>query len=301
MSVVNFLIRIFVFYFHKDNIMNYLKKYGLLITFLLFTSVMFAQNDIVLKIDGTEMIGKVIKMNDNNLQFVYQNETVEYTVKKSDIVKITFSSGRIEFYNQSNSSATKNVSLEGHHNKAAILPFGFIKDQSTSNHTMTKKIQQETYSVFKKKTNAIKFQDPSKTNDLLAKAGVVNNNIEGYTMGEICNILGVEYFVQGLVTVERSSVTNVNSSTSTSKKKSNAYVDKNGKIVGDIWNDGKKTSNTFAVSTSTQNYSTSIYMNIYNDKGDNIFSQDHSSFRQTEDAYKITLSYLAKRTPIYKR
>jgi len=39
-------------------------------------------------------------------------------------------------------------------------------------------------------------------------------------------------------------------------------------------------------------------MNVYNDKGDNIFNKDHESFWQTNDAYKITLKFLTKRTPL---
>ena len=102
-----------------------------------------------------------------------------------------------------------------------------------------------------------------------------------------------------MVSVEKSTVTHFN--TTTSKSKDNkAYVDSQGRIIGDIWNDDKNTSSS-SYDTLTQNYSTNITMNIYTDKGDSIFSKDHASFWQTEDAYKITLTYLAKRTPVYNR
>lgn len=257
-----------------------------------------AQDDVILKNDGDEMHGKVTKINKVDLQFIYKNESVEYTVNKSEIIKITFSSGRIEFFNKKATSSNSN--LEEHHNKVAVLPFGYIKDLETSNATMTKKIQQETYTIFKKKAEILKLQDPSKTNALLAKAGVKNNNLDGYTMGEICNLLNVEYVIQGLVSIEKSTVTNF--SNSTTKSKSNkAYVDKKGNVVGDIWNSNKKSTNSSTYSTATQNYSTNITMNVFSDKGDNIFNKEHASFWQTQDAYKITLTYLAKRTPIYKR
>ncbi|GGZ68373.1 hypothetical protein [Algibacter mikhailovii] len=269
-----------------------------LIFCLLLINIAHAQSDVILKINGDEMKGKVIKINSTDLQFIYQNETVEYTVEKSDIIKITFASGRVEFFNKDDKSA--NLKLEDHHNKVAILPFGYIKDQETSNATMTKKIQQETYTIFKKQANILKFQDPTTTNALLAKSGVNNNNLEGYTMGEICNILGVEYVIQGLVSIEKSTVTNYSNTTSKSTT-NKAYVDKKGQIVGDLWNDNKRTSNSSSYSSSTQNYATNITMNVYSDKGDNLFSKEHASFWQTQDAYKITLSFLAKRTPIYKK
>ncbi len=267
----------------------------LLILGVFFALSVSAQNDIILKTNGEEMEGKVTKINKTDLQFVYKNETVEYTVDKADIVKITFASGRIEFFNKDKGKET-NTNLGNHHNKVAILPFGYIKDQETSNPTMTQKIQQETYTIFKKYAVSLQFQDPFTTNALLAKAGVNNNNMQGYTMGEICNILSVEYVVQGLVSIEKSTVTNYGNTYSTHK--SNGSV--TDKMVGDIWN-SKSSSSHSSMNTTTQNYSTNITMNIFNDKGDNIFTKEHSSFWQTQDAYKITLIYLAKRTPIYKK
>tara|TARA_R110002012_G_scaffold49843_3_gene129037 strand:- start:2342 stop:2755 length:414 start_codon:yes stop_codon:yes gene_type:complete len=137
---------------------------------------------------------------------------------------------------------------------------------------------------------------------LLAKAGVNNNNIEGYTMGEICNILDVEYVVQGMVSIEKTNVSNYSNSSSKTKGSGNkAKVDRHGNIIGDIWNSGTRKSTTSSSSTTIQNFSTNITMNVYTDKGENVFTKDHSSFWQTTDAYKITLAFLAKRTPLYKR
>ncbi|EAQ41474.2 hypothetical protein [Polaribacter sp. MED152] len=268
----------------------------------LFTNIALAQSDIILKTTGEEMKGKVLKMGESTIQFVYENETIEYTVKKSDIVKITFSSGRVEFFNKLNTKSN-NYNLEDHHNKVAILPFGYLKDQQTSNATMQKKIQQETFSIFKRKSASLKFQDPNTTNALLAKAGINNNNIAGYTMGEIANILGVEYLVQGMVSIEKTTVTSYSNTNTTTKRNGNnsLRVDRHGHIIGDIWNSNKRKTNSSTFGTTQQNYATNITMNIYNDKGENIFTKDHQSFWQTPNAYKITLGFLAKRTPIYKR
>lgn len=255
-----------------------------------------AQNDTVLKSDGEEMIGTVTSINENDVRFIYQKESLEYSIKKSDILKITFASGRIQYFNEQKLDTPNQ--LEDHHNRVAILPFGYIKDQETSNIEMTKKIQLETYSIFKRKATILQYQDPSTTNALLAKAGVTDN-LQGYTMGEICNILGVEYLVQGLVSIERSSITNYSNEQSTTTGKNKAYIDRKGNIIGSP--NQKVKSNTTSFSTSTQNYSTNITMNVYTDKGENVFNMDHDSFWQTQDAYKITLQYLAKRSPLYKR
>ena len=289
----------------KNNLITTLMKNSLrflkfifIFLILIVSNCLQGQNDIVLKTNGDEMKGHVTKINENDIQFIYENESLEYNILKSEIIKITFSSGRIEYYKKHEEISSQN--LEDHHNNAAILPFGYIKDQETSNPTMTKKIQMETYTIFKNKALILKFQDPNTTNALLAKAGVTNNNIEGYTMGEICNILGVEYVVQGIVSIERSTVTNFSNTQTTKKDNGNkAYVDSKGHIVGDVSNKSNTSSSSY--NTTTQNYSTNITMNIYTDKGDNVFSKEHSSFWQTEDAYKITLDYLARKTPLFKK
>ncbi|MFL0353729.1 hypothetical protein [Xanthomarina sp. GH4-25] len=264
-----------------------------IVTCMLFisTNLMQAQNDIILKTDGNEMIGKVTAIEDIDIKFTYQNETIEYTILKSKISKITFSSGRVEFYNESSE-------LKDHHNKVAILPFAFIKNQGDGSKVMSKKIQQETYAVFNAKKGSLTFQDVSTTNRLLAKVGIGANDEQNYSMGEICDILGVEYVVQGLVSIDSSgqssySSTNVNVKTN-DKKPAKTFV-------GKLFDDSGTNATSGTYSSTTQNYTTTITMNIYNDKGDNIFSKDHESFWQTEDAYKITLNFLAKRTPIYMK
>lgn len=268
---------------------------------LMSPCLILAQNDVILKTNGEEMQGKVIAMNPDDLQFVYSNETVEYSVPKSEILKITFASGRVEFFNKD--MEKHKASLEDHHNKVAVLPFGYIRDQERSNPMMQQQIQDETYRIFSSKAITLQFQDPKTTNALLAKAGINNDNIDGFTMGEIADILSVEYLIQGMVSVEATTVTNISNTTTTNKstKSDNARVDKNGNIIGDIWNTNKGTTKTSSYGTQTQNYATNIAMNIYTDKGDNVFSNDHQAFWQTQDAYKITLNYLAKRTPLFKR
>lgn len=250
-----------------------------------------AQNDIILKIDGTEMIGKVIAIGETEINFIYQNETIEYKVPKIKIAKITFSSGRVEFFNASSG-------LKDHHNKVAILPFAFLKNQDDGSSAMSKKIQQETYSIFIAHKGILNFQDPMTTNSLLSKAGIGAEDEENYSMGELCDILGVEFVVQGLVSIEETSVSNYSAS--------NTNIQKNDKkpaktFVGKLFDNSGTNISTSRSSTSINNYRTTITMNVFNDKGENIFSRDHESFWQSDDAYKVTLKFLAKRTPLYAK
>ena len=116
------------------------------ILLLLFLSIGFssiAQNfDIILKTNGEEMEGTVKGIEDESLSFIYKNETIVYKVKQSDIVKITFASGRVQFFNSYNQPGhSNNESLEDHHNKVAVLPFAYIKDQQVGDQVMSNKIQ----------------------------------------------------------------------------------------------------------------------------------------------------------------
>ncbi|MPT32160.1 MAG: hypothetical protein E2600_10955 [Chryseobacterium sp.] len=107
-------------------------------------------------------------------------------------------------------------------------------------------------------------------------------------MGEVCHILNVEYVISGLVSIEKSGVyiSNYGSSQTNASQKNN----------------GVKVNSTDSSSSRTyQNYETSITMNIFSINGDNLFTQNHNSFWPYENAYKTTLDYLAKRTPLYKR
>jgi hypothetical protein len=70
---------------------------------------------------------------------------------------------------------------------------------------------------------------------------------------------------------------------------------------GKSGNDTK--SNLYGSSTAvtTETFKTSVTMNVFNDKGSSLFSQSHDAFFNTESAYRSTLQYLLKRTPLYKK
>ncbi len=279
---------------------------SILLTVLLFIGInSVAQNyDVILKTNGEEMEGSVKEIQEESLSFIYKNETIVYQVKQSDIVKITFASGRVQFFNKFDKPGNStNASLADHHNKVAVLPFAYIKDQQEGDPVMSSKIQTETFAILSKHRGGLTYININNTNALLIKAGVTNNNIQGYTMGEICTILGVEYVIQGMVSVEKTTQQNINTYSETTKNKGNnkAYIDSHGHLIGNPLDNGKSQSYGTSISTNTQNYATSMTMNVFNDKGDQIYSQDHTSFWNTQDAYKITLKYLAKRMPLYKK
>jgi hypothetical protein len=52
---------------------------------------------------------------------------------------------------------------------------------------------------------------------------------------------------------------------------------------------------------AVENMSTYIDLDMYNDRGDKIFSRSRHSILSDVDAYKYGLHYLLKRSPLYKK
>jgi hypothetical protein len=259
----------------------------------------FAQtdkHDVILKLNGDELVGKITEITDTEVKFTYAGETLAYAIKKTDILKITFASGRIEIINKQplpseatvTTTGSAKSSSENHHNKVAILPFAFVREGQSSIDELSTKAQAECFSFLSKHAGVFTIIEPRTSNAQLIKAGVTAENIKGYTMDEICNLLVVEYVIDGLVTVDRKSM----SSTGSSQYKATPS------------NNGKSSSSTqkasaYSNSTTTENYQSSLTLSIYNDKGTSVFSQERKSFFTTVDAYKSALEYLLKRSPLY--
>lgn len=254
------------------------------------------KTDIVLKTNGDELTGKVVEIGDAEIKFVYAGETLMYTFKKTDILKITYASGRIEFFNRpsENSGAaatpakTAPANIGDHRNKVAILPFRFIADKQSSSDDMGYQAQTECFDFLSKHQGELTVLDPRTTNALLIKAGATEDKIRGFTMSELCNILGAEYVIDGGITLDKTSVYNSQSQNYNVKDKSKD--DKKNATVS-----GYSSSNTI------QKYQTNISLAIFTDADRNIFDENRQSFWATTDAYKNALQYLLKRCPLYRK
>jgi len=265
---------------------------GATIALLLTFHFLFAQDkpvDKILMLNGEERQGSVSEIGDDYVKFSYSGESLTYTIKKQDINKIQFASGRIEFFNKGASAApgqeqSANASLASHHNVVAILPFSYMGQGGDRDVKMGIKVQSDCYSLLKKSASQFTLQDPITTNAMLIKHGLNESNIMGLTPGEVANILGVEYVMYGSITIDQTG-TNATSGT-----------------YGQGKSRGNKFSGFSVGQTSTSNqYSTSVDMKIYNDQGQNIFDKTHQSFWPTVDAYEATLQYLIKRCPLYSK
>lgn len=249
------------------------------------------KEDVIVKSNGDELRGKITKINDESLQFVYSGESLEYTVKKNDIVRIVHSSGRVETFASSVPQNQPRTSSSDHRNKIAILPFGFLMDQQAGSQEIGYKAQDDTYNFLVKHSAGYTVQDTRTTNSLLLKNDITRDKLRGYSMKEICDILGVEYLVDGTITQTKGAMTTMSSGySSTDVKRDNAEKVKNVNNYG--------TNNGY----TEQRYDMSVSLSIYTDADANIFSQSHKALLTTTDgSYNAPLEYLLKRSPLYRK
>ncbi|WP_316786431.1 hypothetical protein [Pedobacter frigiditerrae] len=280
------------------------KNYFLLL--LVFVSLnVFAQTgvkpkiDVVVKANGEEMKGKVTKVTDNDISFIYAGETAEYVVKKSDISKITYSSGRVETLGQAalpaqerqKETVTMAASPADHHNKIAVLPFTFLMENQPGADAVGYKAQEDTYGFLSQHSAGYTLLDPRTTNALLSKAGVTRDKMMNFTMKEICDILGVEYVIDGSVTQ------NKGYQTSTTSVGTNTKVKRDGddKLKG-------MSSSGSSYSSAAQRYDVAVSLHIYMDNNASIYNQSHKAFlSSTDGGYTSPLEYLLKRCPLYRK
>ena len=258
-----------------------------------------AKPDVVIKANGEEMKGKVIKITDTDITFVYTGETAEYVIKKADVVKIIHSSGRIEIISQDTSpvqerqkdEVSMSASPVDHHNKIAILPFTYLIDNQPGADEIGYKAQEDTYAMLSQHSAGYTILDTRTTNALLVKGGVTKDKIMGFTMKEICDILGVEYVVDGTVTQSKGYQTSSTGGSTDAKVKR----DGNEKVKG-------VSSSSSTYSNSVQRCAISVSLRIYMDTNANIYSQSHKAFWTTTDlSYSSPLEYLLKRCPLYRK
>jgi hypothetical protein len=257
------------------------------IGFVHFLTAQTSSFDKVVMLNGEEKTGKVTEVGDDQIKFVHSGESITYSLKKNDINKIQFASGRIEVFTKvatESAASDQGNSLLVHHNKVAILPFNYIGSGGSRDEKMSSKVQQDCYNLLKKSAANFNILDPLTTNALLIKHNITPSHVEGMLPVELTEILGVEYILMGTVTINQTATTTGSGSYSSAKAKNNKI---SGYTVG-------------GSSTSTQ-YKTTVDMMVYNDQGADVFNKSHVSFWPNEDSYTITLQYLIKRTPLYSK
>ena len=262
-----------------------------LLLIILIPISIFAQapvTDKVLMSNGEVKQGQVVGVDDQIITFVHQNESIQYKLKKTEISKIEFASGRIEVYGpvQPAFQGSDGTNLANHHNKVAILPFNYVRDGvQLKGDIMEKKSQREFFSLMQGHVGMLKILDPEATNALLIKHKINGDNLYEFTMPELANFLEVEYIIQGTLTINQSGTSSFGSSYGQAKGKS--------------WN--KVSGYSLSSSTTTAQFHTIVDIVLYNDSGEALKSQTKESVWPNDNAYDMTFRYLIKRMPIYSK
>ncbi|AZJ35674.1 hypothetical protein [Tenacibaculum singaporense] len=255
-----------------------------LILFLSFSATAQNNSDTVIMMDGKERKGKVTAINDNEITFIYTGETLEYKINRVKVNKIIFASGRTQLISEKstkqNTQSTSNLAIRK--GKMAVLPFKVITNMpSVDKEAVGRQIQTDCSNTIKKDAPMIEVIDPRIVNATLAKNNISVNQLETILPSELAITLGVEHVVFGSYDVE-------NTGTRTSGSTVTSYKSKKNR---------KGTAISSGSSYTSDTYDSKITMDIYNDKGSNIYSVSRKPFMAGLDKYHSTIKYLVKRAP----
>jgi hypothetical protein len=284
-------------------------KTTLAVTFFLAASVVSAQNisvqrtDKVFFLNGDIKEGKVTGLMNEKIQFVHQGETLNYELNKREIEKIVYASGRTEIITEKKSRQVSMTPVNSK-NRVAVMPMIYIgDDDDTRSEEMRFHLQGIAISYLNRSAMELKFMDIAEINALLFKNGINDLNIRQYTPKELAAILNVEYLIMGSVLQDRGSVVTVSNNHNTRRQTIEQYnrrgrherYDRHGRTV--IVTRG----NNNGSSVTRQNIETQVSLTIYNEMGEMIYTRSRHSLLSEPDAYKYTIQYLLKRTPLYER
>ncbi|MDR6460506.1 hypothetical protein J2786_003640 [Chryseobacterium vietnamense] len=254
------------------------------------------KEDMLQKTSGEILKGKILRVTDNDITFVYAGETAEYVIKKIDVSKIVHSSGRVEDFAGNSTVQVRQkepvsmvASPSEHHNRIAILPFTFLMDNQQGAEEIGIKAQQDAYAFLSQHSTGYNIIDPRTTNAALIQAGVTREKMIGFSMKNLGDILGTEYIIEGTISQAKGYMTS-----STIGRNSATIKDDGGKI--------KETGISSSTSGSAQQYDVTVTLQIYMDNNVSIYNNSHKAFWPTTDgSYIAPLEYILKRCPLYTK
>ncbi|GJM28159.1 MAG: hypothetical protein DHS20C17_07940 [Cyclobacteriaceae bacterium] len=265
----------------------------------------FAQNDVVVMANGDIKQGKVTAMEDNAVKFVHSGEELEYSLKKSEISKIQFASGRVqEFGGVAQASVSASAApvatapvatstAEERKGKLAVVPIDVISnDPGINAETMGTQIQHEAVNSFRSHSRGISVQDPRTTTSILLKNNIDQGQLAAMAPGEVATILGVEYVAYGVVNIQNEGTMTTGSAVTTYKDKEDKSYSSDERHTRN-----KGTEVSSGSSSTTVNYDCKVELSIYNDQGSNVYSDSRDAFGLSQDSYNNGLNYMIRRTP----
>ena len=177
-----------------------------------------------------------------------------------------------------NAQETVSFRASSAENKVAVLPITYISEGSPlKTLEMRYRLQSIAHDYLRNGAIELKFQDPAETNALLRRHGVTEDNIRDFTPAELARFLNVEYLLSGMVVQDYVGQQTVRHTERREYERR-----------------GRTRRQSTGVSNTRDQMSTSIDLDMYNDKGENIFSKSRRSILSDIDAYKNGIHYLLK-------
>lgn len=253
--------------------------------------------DEILLTNGVEYKGKVVEITASEIRFSHKGETLVYTLPKSQVFRIAFASGRTEIFTQVDAPALQESgSMAGSSNPklVAVLPFRYIQNNFPANwEDMAYRIQEEAIRLAVAAPLRYQIQPAATTNAILLKKGINPQQLRAYTMDELCSILGVGHIITGEIQVLYTGATQTGTQTT---------YQNNRPVVRPTQKPGQTvttTTTTYGTNRVYEQFQTTVRLRIFDTAGRTVYAKDRTSMWSSPDAYKPTLSYLLKRTPLH--
>jgi hypothetical protein len=268
-----------------------------LLSSLIFVTLSYAQetkqkNDKVYLLNGEVKEGKILAISVDAAQFSYPGESLNYTLQKDAIHKFVFASGREEIvHSKPVKPAERFYSQE---KTVAVLPLFYVGDGSDQKtEEMRYLLQKEVYDFMSSNARELRFQDPSETNAVLLKSGVKPETMRQFTHAELAQILQVAYVITGTVAQEEGIINHYTHSTTTGSNRDSK--DREARR-----NERERRQTNVHITTRVE-IKTRVDLAVFNGQGENIYNDSKRSILTDADAYRHSLHYLLRRTPLYER
>lgn len=280
-----------------------MKKLLLTYLFALVSCNLLAQStvklDKIIKKNYDILEVNITKISDSIVEFTYPLESATNSLELSKVAKIIYKSGRIqEFQLEEIKVPTKEILIENNAiiqeplkpNTIAVLPIPFVNMETlASSSEMAKFAQNDVYNNLLKNSAKIfplTVQDIRVTNSLLKNAGIDYSNIDEILIEDLHAILGVDHVVASKVSYTITSNVESTGFGNTTIKKGQS----------------KDKIDDFSVSSSTetQDFSFTVYFDIYKDKT-KIYTKSRVPLLTEKNAWMDSMQYLLVRSPIYTK
>ncbi len=224
--------------------------------------------------------------------FTKQDEAMNYEFYKRDIEITGYDTAGTKLFMEKAIEQNSILPVKWRY-RVAVVPMIYIgNDNESKTEYMRFYLQEMAIDYLSQSAAELKFLDAAEINSLLRKKGINDFNMREYTPRELAILLNVEYVIMGTVMQDMGNEVTVFHGNRSSRDRIE-YHGKEMRVRGRDHYNGS--------SVTRQNIETRVTFSIYNESGDKIYNCSKRSILSGPHAYKYTIQYLLKRTPLYNR